>query len=990
MRPVLVVLATAVATAVPLAGVSAPASVGATGTSSAKSAATSKIVPGRYIVLTKGAPLAAYSGGVKGIPRTKPIAGHKLNVRSAAAKRYKSHLLARHANVLAKAGLSNGVRKTDYSVAFNGFAAKLTKSQAARLAQTPGVLKVWPDELRTADTISTPRFLGLDGPDGVWQQQFQGPRKAGRGMIVGDIDSGIWPESDSFAAFAHTPDQAQIDAKWSGTCDPGVQEPVACNNKLIGARYYGASFGNDISHDFNSPRDFNGHGTHTASTAAGRHGVEAIARGVDLGQASGMAPGARIAMYKALWETTAGTASGTTTGLVKAIDDAVADGVDVINYSISGSSNFIVTPDELAFANAAAAGVFVSTSAGNSGPTASTVAHNAPWEITVAASTHDRGANKTVTLGDGQTYPGLGYGPGVGPATLIDSVNAAKAGATAVAAELCYSSTWPGGPGLDPAKVAGKIVLCKRGTNDRVDKSKAVSEAGGVGMILFDADAGQSPTADFHSVPSIHVNSVNGTAIKTYADTAASPTATISAMDSSPVEAPAMGGFSSTGPAIAGGGDLLKPDITAPGVSVIAAVAPPGNQGLSFNAYDGTSMAAPHITGIAALILQKHPTWSPMWVKSALMTGATTLDNRGNPIQRGSGAATPLDYGAGHVRPAPAFDPGLVYDNGPADWVAYACAIGQWQLIGGDCSTVPSIDPSDFNSPSISIGGLPGSQTVTRTVTNAAGYASHYTAQVEAPAGTTVQLSTSAVHMLPGRSLTYSVKITRTTAPLNQWTFGSITWTDDKGHSVRIPIAVKPVVGAVPAQVTGNGTSGSKKITVQPGYTGTLTAAVSGLVPAHVDTTAPTAKKAVAVVPVTIPAGTTYARFATYDADYAANTDIDLVVKRGTATVGSSGGSTAEESVNLNNPTPGAYTVEVTYFDGAGATLAMKLNSFALSAAAAGNMTVSPTSTSVTSGTPVDVTATWSGLQANTRYLGAVTFGDGTATFGRTLVNVLP
>ena len=135
-----------------------------------------------------------------------------------------------------------------------------------------------------------------------------------------------------------------------------------------------------------------------------------------------------------------------------------------------------------------------------------------------------------------------------------------------------------------------------------------------------------------------------------------------------------MAGFSSYGPAIAGGGDLLKPDITAPGVSVIAAVAPPGNDGLDFNAYDGTSMSTPHISGIAAMIKQKHPTWSPMWIKSALMTTATTLTNRGNPIKRGANNATPLDYGSGHVRPAQAFNPGLVYDSSYVDWAARTAA----------------------------------------------------------------------------------------------------------------------------------------------------------------------------------------------------------------------------------------------------------------------------------------------------------------------------
>ncbi len=709
-RLVSVALATAVATVVPLAGVSAPASVGAAGKAAVSSKADrSETVPGRYIVMMKAAPLARYTGGMKGLPRTKPLAGHKIDVRSAAAKKYKAHLLSSHRSVLGKAGISARSIANNYSVAFNGFSAKLTKTQAAKLAQTGGVARVWPVEVRTSDTVSTPTFLGLEGPDGVWKKQFGGSAKAGRGIIVADLDSGIWPESHSFDALTSTPDQATINSHWKGVCDVGVEEPIACNNKLIGARYYGTPFGNDISDDFNSPRDFNGHGTHTASTAAGDHGVPVTINGIALGDASGMAPAARIAVYKVLWEdAAAANASGTTEGIVAAIDDAVADGADVINYSISGSSTFIVSPDELAFLGAADAGVFVSASAGNSGPGASTVAHNAPWEMTVAADTHDRGAIKTVTLGNGATYTGAGYGPGVGPAPVVNSPDAALPNADPTKVNLCYSASGNGGVAvLDPAKVAGKIVVCTRGVNARVDKSLAVKEAGGVGMIL--ADSGVGITADFHSVPSIHINLADGTAVKAYVAGTANPTATISAQDSSPVEAPAIAGFSSRGPALAGGGDLLKPDIAAPGVGVFAAVAPPGNGGENFQSYDGTSMAAPHITGIAALIKQKHPTWSPMWIKSAIMTTASQLTNRNNPIQGAAGNATPFEMGAGHVRPAPAFDPGLVYDSGYLDWLAYGCSIGQIQLVAGFCGQLPAIDPSDFNSPSIAIGALPGS-----------------------------------------------------------------------------------------------------------------------------------------------------------------------------------------------------------------------------------------------------------------------------------------
>jgi hypothetical protein len=384
-----------------------------------------------------------------------------------------------------------------------------------------------------------------------------------------------------------------------------------------------------------------------------------------------------------------------------------------------------------------------------------------------------------------------------------------------------------------------------------------------------------------------------------------------------------------------------------------------------------------------------------MAVKSALMTSASPLTNRGNPIKRGTANATPLDFGAGHVTPAPAFDPGLVYDSDPVDWISYGCAIGQFQLVDSEvCGLVPSIDPSDFNSPSIAIGALAGSQTVSRTVTSVASGLSTYTPTIQAPPGTTVQPSTQSLQVVGGQSKSYSLIITRTDAPLNAWTFGSITWTDSRGHSVRSPIAVKPVALAAPAAVTGNGVAGSKEITVTPGYTGTLNTVVSGLAGATVQTKA-VPKTTDQVVDVTVPAGVSYLRLATYDADYPAGTDVDLAVTAtiGTQTlnVGSSGGSTAEESVNVNNPPAGVYHVSIDYFAGAGDSLDVKVNDFQVVAAPpAGNLTATPASQAVTTSTPTTVTANWTGLDAGRRYLGYLTFSDGTANVGRTLVNVLP
>jgi hypothetical protein len=444
----------AVVTPVGLAALATPAGAVSTGSSI-------------YIVQVTGAPVAAYTGGVSGIARTKPLDGERVDVSTAAAKAYKATLTKRHADVLARAKVSTAAKTRDYTTAFNGFAAKLTQVDADRLAKTSGVLRVWKDETRSADTTTTPSFLGLTGPTGVWQTKLGGVDKAGQGVIVGIIDSGFWPENPRFAPLSEPrPDASVIAKKWKGTCVAGENNPVTCNNKVLGARYYAAGATVE-AFEFLSPRDYNGHGSHTGSTAAGNNGVAASINGAPVGSISGMAPQARLAYYKALWATPDGRASGATSDLVSAIDDAVADGVDVINYSISGSRAYVVSPDEIAFLNAADAGVFVSTSAGNEGDVigASSVAHNSPWTMTVAASTHDRGNSKSVTLGNGAVYHGVGVGGGVGPAPVVDSATAALPDVSATAAALCYldaDNDLSNGvqPALDPAKFSGKIVIC--------------------------------------------------------------------------------------------------------------------------------------------------------------------------------------------------------------------------------------------------------------------------------------------------------------------------------------------------------------------------------------------------------------------------------------------------------------------------------------------------------------------------------------------------
>ncbi|MEV4618110.1 S8 family peptidase [Asanoa sp. NPDC049573] len=953
-----------------------------------------------YLVQTTDAPAATYNGGIAGLAPTRAGAGAKLDSASKNVRAYRQHLGQVRDRVLDRAGVSAGKVKYDYTLVFAGFSAELTAAEAARLRQTPGVANVWKNELVHSETFTTPAFVGLDGNDGAWRKQFGSPERAGEGIIIGVIDSGFWPENPSFGPLpAPRRDQKTIDAKWNGSCDPGVESPVSCNNKVLGARWYAS---NNISHanpgEFDSPRDYYGHGSHTASTAGGNHGVTATINGAVAGVISGMAPAARLSIYKVLYANAAGTQSvGNSVDIVAAIDQAVADGVDVINYSI-GDDNDNFSAVELAFLNAANAGVFVATSAGNAGPGASTVDNGMPWTTTVAAGTHDRSSTKTLTLGNGQTFHGVGTGPTAVTAPVVDARTSGLAGSTEILAAQCVSTP----PQLDPAKVTGKIVLCERGNNNRVDKSLAVKNAGGVGMVLFNPTP-NTLNADYHAVPSIHVDQATGAAVKAYIAAGGDPTATISAASNAKVRAPVVATFSSRGPGASSGGDLLKPDIMAPGVDVVAATGPASHNGNLWDTNSGTSMASPHIAGIGALLLAKHPTWSPMMVKSALMTTAGVRDNEGQPIQdEADGSnANPLEMGAGQVAARDAFDPGLVYDSGVTQWLQYSCGIGVHLVSGGQdvCTSVGTVDPSDFNSPSLAVGDLAGKQTLTRTVTNVSKLPALYLATVQAPAGFKVDVSPKIIALLPGKKQTFKVTITRTGGAMGEWSFGSLRWRDLLGHDVRSAIAVRPVPVAVPPEATGTGTTGQVALPVTAGYAGNLAAQGHGLVAATVDrwnltpnpatafnVNAPATASDIVSVNTTVLAGAKLTRFATFDADYPAGTDIDIFVYRQAANgaltlAGQSAGGSAQESVTVTEP--GTYVTFVDLFAAAG-PVNVQLDRWVVPAGNAGNLTVTPATQAVTVGAAATVTAAWSGLTAGQRYLGVVEYSDGTTTLGTT------
>jgi subtilisin family serine protease len=929
------------------------------------------LTAGRYIVTFADEPAATYDGNVPGYARTRPDTGKKLNPTRPEVIRYRARLAKLHDDALTAVGAS---KLYDYSVTTNGVLASLTASQATKLARRAGVLGLEKDALRHPDTTYSPEFLGLSAPGGLWSQ-LGGQKDAGKGVIVGVIDTGIWPESPSFAGGELKRDKAGqpvaatgLRGKWFGDCVQGeLFDSQDCNDKLIGARYYVAGFGkqNIAKDEYLSPRDGEGHGSHTASTAAGNVVPGVTIDGHPMGTASGMAPGARVAAYKICWTAKPGASGGCFNGdSVAAIDDAVADGVDVINYSVGGTSESSpLDVVEQAYRRAANVGVFVANSAGNSGPGASTLDHPSPWLTTVAASTF-RLAENVVELGDGQRFVGASTTPTYPTQTpLITSLAAKLASASAADAKLCVPGT------LDPAKAKGKVVQCDRGVVARIDKSFEVKRAGGVAMVMTNTSP-NSLNGDFHAVPAVHLPDTARAAILTYA---ALPGATAAIVPlhahESTTQVPEVTDFSSRGPSTTTGGDILKPDIAAPGNDVLAAVAPPFNHGRSYDFLSGTSMASPHIAGIGALIKAAHPTWSPAAVKSALMTSARDH----------ASSADPFAQGAGFVQPNGAVDPGLVFDATPTEWRRYMVGLGVQFAPPND--TLTALDGSDLNQASLAIGALTGRQVVTRTVKNVSSSSETYTVS-ENVAGVSIVSDPPSFTLAPGASQVLHLTVTRDDAPIGDWAKGSLTL-QGSTHRVRIPVAVRPVAVSAPAEVSGTGTSGSLTYPLTPGFTGTLDTSVVGLTGATPsnDTVVqgaftPAAGPATKVYSLVVPAGTAIARF---DVDDATNTDdLDLYVYKDGVQVDLSASASGDERVTLVDPEAGTYTAYVNGYDTGGGG-AYRYTQWAVPSAPAGNLTVSD-NVPVTLATPVDITATWSGLTAGLRYLGVISYADSEST----------
>ena len=948
-----------------------------------------------YVVVMKADPL---------------VATHRDSLKSKAAKNRGLALKTSHNKTLLDAGVSTNKVTNDYTVALNGFSALINHAQAKRIAADKNVLMVLPDELLQPQTDESADFLGLTGAGSAYATGF-----TGKGVVVGIIDTGIWPEHPSFADVdTPAPPVSGIPCEFGNTGTvPGHHNPndaaFACQDKLVGARQmlntYRALIGADPD-EFDSARDDSGHGTHTASTAAGNDGVSASILGSPVGDGtiSGIAYDAHVIAYKAL-----GNQGGFSSDLGGAIDQAVEDGVDVINYSIGGGGGSLGA-DDIAFLFANDAGVFVAASVGNSGPgtgngTIGSPGDN-PWLVGVAASTQSRFFQGTINLGNSASFTGASVTDGTAMVGLIDA-----AAATSNGNDLCQS-TGPAAGLLQPALVSGKIVLCRRGVNARVDKSLAVLNAGGVGMIMYEnSDTGNLFT-DTHWLPTVHIDRTPGLAIKAYA---ATPGATAQITNTRAIatwpSAPSMTDFSSRGPSVYQ--DTLKPDVTAPGMQILAGGSPfpdPGSvTGELFQAIAGTSMSSPHVAGLLALLKQANPGWSASAAKSALMTTAhqDVVDNdRVSP-------ADPFDMGAGHVDPSNAkfkgstFQPGLVYDADFFDYLAWICGASPSNVNPATCAALAgagySLDPSDLNLASVAVAQLTGSQTVTRRVTSVAKEAGWrtYNVSVDAPAGYSVTVSPSTIKLKKGMTAEFEITINNNTAPFGAWRFGSFTWNEQDGnYSARSPIAVRASQFDAPAEVDGSGESGSESFDVKFGYTGDYDAAAIGLVAAdpQADVVDQDPDQTFSrtdgfsndhAIPLT---GAAVLRVALPASSTETNADIDLYLfnPSGVQVASSTSGSGSDEMITIHNPVNGTWHLWVHGWQTIGADSPYTLYVFDLPAAPedAGSLVIDSEPANATIGETGTIDVSWTGATLGQWWLGAVTHKTGATVMGRTLVNV--
>ncbi|KAK7262127.1 hypothetical protein RJT34_29687 [Clitoria ternatea] len=759
---------------------------------------------------------------------------------SEASKVHAKHLLASH-DLLLQSTLERGSynKLHSYKHLINGFSVHTTPSQAVRLRRSRGVKLVEKDRGAKKMTTYTPEFLRL--PKGIWAQEG-GDKNAGDGVVIGFVDSGINPLHPSFAYDPIHPFKTNL-SHFVGACETGPLFPAtSCNGKIVSARYFSAGAEAaatlNASLDFLSPFDADGHGSHVASVAAGNAGVPVVVNGFFYGRASGMAPRARIAVYKAIYPSV-----GTLADVIAAIDHAVLDGVDVLALSVGPNEPVkdtltFLSMFDIALLFARRAGVFVVQAAGNKGPGSSSVVSFSPWSIGVAACNTDRKYPSSLFLGNGRILNGVGLsGPTFGSGSVLHKLVLAKDavkinGTSPWTPEYVEECQHP--EALDPNIVLESIIICNfsggfyNGTSTVaaiINTSKALRLEGVILVanpsygdfvaepVPFAVSGILIPNVDDAKVILQYYEEQTkrdkrGTATEFGAVAAVGEGRVASFKGRSPV----VSRFSSRGPDIIDINktlaDVLKPDILAPGHQIWAAWSPisalePTLKGYDFALLSGTSMATPHVAGIAALIKQYNPLWTPSMIASAISTTSSKYDNFGENIMaegfeiKGLLPSTPFEYGAGLVNPNCAIDPGLVLPSEYVDFISFLCSLPNMDTDAimaatGESCNHPFSFPFSLNLPSVTTSALRGSVSVQRTVMNVGNNTETYLASALPPNGTKVDLYPTWFTISPQGTQNLEIQLS-VIQPMKSFSFGEIVLTGNLNHIVRITLSVLAV-----------------------------------------------------------------------------------------------------------------------------------------------------------------------------------------------------
>nr|XP_027192061.1 subtilisin-like protease SBT2.2 isoform X2 [Cicer arietinum] len=731
------------------------------------------------------------------------------------------------------------IKLYSYHYLINGFSVLVTQQQAERLSRRREVSNVVLDfSVRTA-TTHTPQFLGL--PQGAWFQSG-GFETAGEGITIAFVDTGIDPTHPSFSDNDKSEHPFQVSPHFSGTCEVTPDFPSgSCNRKLVGARHFAASLITrgmfDSTEDCASPFDGDGHGTNIASIAAGNHGTPVVVAGHYFGNASGMAPRSHIAVYKALYKEFGGFAAD----VVAAIDQAAQDKVDIICLSItpnrlpSGIATFF-NPIDMALLSATKAGIFVVQAAGNTGPSPMSMSSFSPWIFTIGATSHDRVYRNSIFLGNNVTILGVGLAPGTSENTMYKLIHAHHA----LNNDITVDDDMYVGECQDASKfnkdlVQGNLLMCSytvrfvlglSSINQAIETAMNLSAAGVVFPMNPSVDGFQlNPTP--MKMPGIIIPFANDSKILLeYYNSSLEKDATSKKIVKLGAVASINGGFtesysnvapkvmyySARGPdpenSIPNEADILKPNLVAPGSFIWAAwssVATDSDEflGENFAMMSGTSMAAPHVAGLAALIKQKFPNLSPAAIGSALSTTASLYDNSAKPImaQRSYASpdlnqspATPFDMGSGFVNATAALNPGLLFDSSYDDYMSFLCGInGSASAVlsytGQNCLVFNSTEyGSDLNLPSITIARLNQSRVVQRTIQNIA-ESETYSVGWSSPYGVSVKVTPTRFSIDKGETQVLSVIFNATTNS-SIASFGRIGLFGNQGHVVNIPVSI--------------------------------------------------------------------------------------------------------------------------------------------------------------------------------------------------------